>query len=133
MYNAGITDAPANTPILLEQLISNSPMSGVMNMVKQGLDPRKGLAAKAINMSTGLRFTDADLVKARNLAIRQALEDLLRQNPNVHRFSHLFAPEDELLSPQDRQLMEMYRVMGAQASKDARARRKLLEAQAPAQ
>jgi hypothetical protein len=124
VYNLGLTDSPPNTPIPLEQLVSNSPASGVLNTLKQAIDPRKGVGTKALNLLTGLRFSDADLVKARNLAIREALEDLLRQNPNVHRFSHLYAPDMSALSPADQALMDMYRTMGAASAKDSRERKK---------
>lgn len=130
VYNLGLTSSPPNTPIMLEQAVSNSPASGALNIFKQAIDPRKGVGTKALNLLTGLRFSDADLVKARNLAIREALEDLLRQNPNVHRFSHLYAPDMSALSPTDQALMDMYRVMGAASAKDSRERKKAAAAAA---
>ncbi len=124
IYNAGLTDSPPNTPILLEQLISNSPASRVLSSVRTAMDPRKGFAAKALQLGTGIRFADTNLEQSSNMAIRNVLEDLLRQNPNVRRFSHLYAPDDELLSPGDQDLMAIYKVMGKEAAKKARARKK---------
>lgn len=124
IYNTGMTQGAPDTPILLEQLLSNSPASGILTQARQVLDNRKGIGAKLVNLATGMRTTDTDLEKSRNLAIRQYLEDLLRQDPKVHRFSHLFAPDEGLLSPRNKQLMDLYQLLGSKSAAESRKRKK---------
>ncbi len=133
IYNTGLVDSAPDTPILLEHVLSNSPVSGILTQVRQMLDKRKGVGAKAVNLATGIRTTDTDLEKSRNLAIRQTLEDLLRQDPKVHRFSHLFAPDEELLSPRNKQLMDLYQLLGAKSAAESRKRKKEAAAAAAVQ
>jgi hypothetical protein len=53
-----------NTPITfpgskgIEHLLSNSPLSTLLTTARTATDPRKGPAAKAINLLTGIRATD---------------------------------------------------------------------------
>lgn len=129
IYNAGITDAPPAVPILFEQMVSSSPVSRLASTVRTILDPRKGIAAKAVQLGTGIRLTDTDLENAKNLALRGYLEDLLRPDPNVRRFSHLYAPDVELLSPRNQQLMDLYKTLGAESAKRARDRKKASSAE----
>jgi hypothetical protein len=67
-----------NTPILLEQALSNLPTSRAMSTTRTMFDPAKGPADRALRFLTGVRITDIDLAKARQAAIRQELEDRLR-------------------------------------------------------
>lgn len=130
MQNLGITDSPANTPILLEQAISSSPLSRMASTARTLTDPRKGLGAKATQLLTGIRLTDTDIEKSRNLALRNYLEDLLRQNPSVRRFSHLYAPDMSQLSDEDAALMQLYKDLGAQSAKISRKRKKAEKSEA---
>jgi hypothetical protein len=67
-----------NTPILLEQALSNLPTSRLMSTTRTMFDPAKGPVDRALRFLTGVRITDIDLAKARQAAIRQELEDRLR-------------------------------------------------------
>lgn len=43
---------------IMEHVLSNSPAATAINMARTASDPRKGVGAKAANLTTGLKFTD---------------------------------------------------------------------------
>ena len=60
---------PAKTPALLEQLVSNSPLSRYATSTRTLLDPRKNAIEKAVNLLSGARVTT--ISKRAQLAMAQ--------------------------------------------------------------
>lgn len=85
-----------DTPILLEQLLSNSPLSRLATTARMASDPRKDIATKLGIGLSGVRVSDVDIEKGANIAKREALEDLLRGESGVSVLRpHLYVkPED---------------------------------------
>jgi hypothetical protein len=120
------SDQPVKTPILMEQAIANSPLSRAVSSVRTLTDTRPNATNKAIvNLLSGVRLSDVDNEKTMNLARRKLLEELLRGEPGVHRYEHLFAPDDtKLSSDRSRELMALYRQLSRKSAKEARERKK---------
>lgn len=118
-------DEPVRTPILMEQAIANSPASRAVSSLRTLTDTRPNATNKAIvNLLSGVRLSDVDNEKTMNLARRKLLEELLRGSPGVHRYEHLFAPDDTKLTERERQLMTLYRQLSRKSAKEARERKK---------
>jgi hypothetical protein len=96
---------------LLDQVIMNSPIARVASTKGQLTDERKGLGAKAINLLTGMRLTDVDMNKQRDLAERDLIDEMLRGDQNVGRYEKFYVRPDQManLTPQEIALMQMYR------------------------
>jgi hypothetical protein len=112
IYNMGLTSKPPQTPILLEQAISNSPISRFVSTARMISDPRKrktyGLPLLA-NLLTAAKITDVDLERSRKQVVREAVMDLLRRNRDIGVLQKPYArqPLDQL-DPTIRQLLESY-------------------------
>ena len=95
----------------VENLLMNSPASRAIGTLGALLDTRQGAGPKALRTLTGVRLQDVDYAKAKNMVVREALEDLLEGRPGVRALRpHLYTkPEErEMLSPTDRLLMDLY-------------------------
>lgn len=101
-----------------DQLLFNSPLGRAASTARMFLDPRKDIAAKLLNFGTGLRLTDVDMEKSKDIAARDFITDELRGSMNVGEASRLFARPDQVqnLTPQELLMLRL------QATRD-RARR----------
>lgn len=95
---------------IAENILMNSPASRFLTMARQTLDPRKDALARAINFGTGVKLTDVDTNKAKDVAVRKYAEDLLRGTNGVGMYSRLFVNRDQVanLSPEERALYQLY-------------------------
>lgn len=95
---------------VLDQLVYNSPISRVVRTARTLADERKGVGAKALNLLSPLQITDVDMNKQRNIAAREALTEILKQNPNTRVFENLSVPKDkrDQLTPQELQALALY-------------------------
>lgn len=124
-------DEPYDTPLLLEQAISNSPLSRLATTVRMASDLRKGLGTKAAIGLTGVRVSDVDIEKSQNIAKREALEDVLKGQRGVrHLRPHLYVrPEDQgKLTDRELKLLALYKELGSDAQKRSRKKRNQLTA-----
>lgn len=120
-------DEAYDTPIIAEQLLANSPASRLATTVRTLTDTRKGLGSKAVNLLSGVRTTDVDIQKSRNIAIREAAEDVLKGNRGVKQLRpHLYVKEEDRhkLSDADLRVLQLYKTLASQAQKKARERKK---------
>ena len=127
LHDAGLTgdQMPKFSP-LVENLLSNSPLAGQATFLGTLLDPAKGIGAKSMQLLTGARISDVNREKAREIALREAIEDQLRGKPGVHTLRpHMYVPEAErdLLSDPELLLMDLYRQQLANAKRRAAARK----------
>lgn len=123
--NLGITEQPPEIPMLVDQALSNSPVSRILSTARTASDPRKTILDKALNLGTGIRISDIDMEKARNIAIREAIENSLRGQRGVRRLRpHLYVrPEDiPLLSDEELALMALYKQQADEQRAAARAK-----------
>lgn len=120
----GEKSQPPEIPILLEQALSNSPLARVATTARQALDPRKDIGTKALSTLTGARVRDVDMEKEKQRAIREALEDLLRGNPGVLSYEHLYSPDDAQLDPGAAELLGLYESVTKPKGKPSAAKKK---------
>jgi len=93
--------APVRTPQFLEHILSNSPLSGVLNKARTITDPRKGPGAKAVNLLTGIKATDVSPA-AQDKELRSRISQIEKQM-GARTFSDTFLPKDAQaeLSPKE--------------------------------
>jgi hypothetical protein len=115
----------------LDQVVSNAPGgSRVMGVARQLLDDRISLPERltklGFNTLTGMKFQDVDRDRTVRLAARSALNELLRQAPDVGTYENLFIKPEALekLSPKEKRQYLLYRVLQSRASREARERKK---------
>lgn len=82
------------------------------------------LMKTAFNLLAGLKLSDVDENRARQQAARQVLNSMLSTTPGVRTYENITVPEDSLerLTPEQRQLYLLYRVIQSDAAKRARQR-----------
>jgi len=97
-------------PVATENLLMNSPLARVVSTAGTIADERKDPLTKLLNLTTGVRMSDVNTQRARDVALREYTEDLLRGQPGVNRFERLFVSPTNLplLSPQEQQLYRLY-------------------------
>lgn len=97
--------------VLGDQVLMNSPFGRAATTLRTLTDPRKDLGTGLLNVGTGLRLSDVDMDKQRNIAARQYAETMLRGQPGVHMFQRLFVrPQDlPLLNPEEINLLRLVR------------------------
>ena len=110
---------------LAAQIVSNTPLTRVANALDKITDPRKTLAEKALNLATGVRITDVDMEKIRAIETRNALEELLRRNPQVSQYTNFYVrPENQQgLTPDAVEQLRMLRLLQSNAQKHAKDQR----------
>ncbi|NBT35321.1 MAG: hypothetical protein EBT03_07255 [Betaproteobacteria bacterium] len=116
----------------VEQVITGMVPFGsrAIGMTRQLVDDRLTGAEKAlkflVNTGSGLKFQDVDEERTRQFAARDTLNDLLTSSPNVRTYENIVVKEEDLekLSPQQRRLYLLYKVLQAEAAKKARDRKK---------
>lgn len=94
---------------LAEELLMNSPASRLYTTGRQLIDPRKGVGVKALNLATGLKVSDVDVAKQRELAARELINQSLQGKPGIGHFESIYARPEELsnLSEADKKLLRL--------------------------
>jgi hypothetical protein len=92
-----------------DQLLMNSPLGRFVTAGRTLADERKDLLAKAVNLGTGVHVTDVDMGKARDIAVRELIDEATRGDRNVGRFERLYVRPENLanLSPQELLLLRL--------------------------
>lgn len=97
------------------QIISSTPASRFVSSTEKLLDTlpggRKGVPQTALNLLTGMRITDVDVERAKDIAAREMSEEMLRHRPGVSEFKRIYARpgamDEGLLSPIDIALLRL--------------------------
>lgn len=95
---------------LLSEVIAGTPASRVASTVDKITDDRKGIAPKAINLLSGIRISDVDVLKARDSEAKRVLADVLRGQPGVKSSSEVYIPRDRISGISPEQAI-IYRLM----------------------
>ena len=93
---------------LADQLIGNSPLSRVRSTISTLADDRKSLFDKAVNLGTGIRLSDVDIAKQREIQSRELLQDDLRGEEGIGVFDNLYVRPDVELSPEQAKKYALY-------------------------
>ena len=114
-----------DNPQLLSPIMASSPLPRFFTSADKLMDPRKSLAQKLINLGNGVRATDVDVDEQRVIETRNALESMLRGQPDISQYTSFYIkPEDQAsLAPERVMLMRPYTELQAAATRYARARR----------
>lgn len=128
LNQAGVLDDPRSSKLVnaADQVIMNSPLSRIVSTVGQLADTRKSVKDKAINLLTGVRISQVDMDKQREIEARNMLENLLRGRPGVSVNESLYIPKDERanLDPETAQLMQALQAIQKRAQQRRRAKEK---------
>ena len=95
----------------LSQVIANTPASRFFTTADKFLDERKGLGTTLLNTLTGVRVSDVDAERQRDIAAKNLLREELRGTPGARVAENLYVPKEQLplLDPQQRELYLIYR------------------------
>jgi hypothetical protein len=90
--------------------VNNGAMTRFFTAADNLTDPRKAVWQKALNLLTGVRVTDVDVEKQRDVETRAALEAMMAGHPDISRYSELYVkPEDQAkLTPDEIFIMRKY-------------------------
>lgn len=121
LENWGVIDDASQIPQPLEQVLSNSPLSRVASNIGTLSDPRKSWFDAGVNLLTGLRITDVDLQRQKQIEIRNRLRDRLRGEPGVGFFETPYVREDAAVSPETATLIRLMATIRRDARQRARA------------
>lgn len=102
----------------LENALMNSPFGRVATTARTLMDDRKDPLTRAINVGTGLRFSDIDMNKAKLVATRDYIENALRGAPGVSHFERMYVRPDQYqnLSPWEIELLRLNATMDRRAA-----------------
>lgn len=99
-----------------EQILMNSPVSRWLTSVGSSpfMDERKSWLDWLTRMGSGLKFTDVDMQKAREVAARHLIEDSVAGHPGVSRYQNFYVRREDLplLSAEDLALMRLQASLG---------------------
>lgn len=90
------------------------------------LTPAERFNKLVVNNLTGIKVKDIDQERTKQIAARNALNQLLKNTAGASTYENISVPDEELIkmSPEDRQLYLLYRVMQSDAARAARERKK---------
>jgi hypothetical protein len=110
-----------DNPQLLSQVFANSPLTRFVTSADKLLDDRKNPLAKAANLLTGVRVTDVDVDRQRAIDTRNALEEILRSQPHLSRYTSFYVKPDQAanLTPEELRLMQFYSLLQQRAREHA--------------
>jgi len=116
----------------IEQVITSLVPGGsrVLGSIRQLSDARlsapEALMKYGFNALTGLRFTDVDEERTRDLAARTILDKLLSDRPEVRTFTNIDVRDEDLarMPPAAKRQYLLYKVLQSEAAKRARERKK---------
>lgn len=122
MEQLGIVSDPRAVPQLLDQVIMNSPLSRAVSTAGQLADSRKNPLEKALNVLTGVRISDVDVEKQKQIAARELLNDRLRGMPGVGFFESAYLRDgaDAELDPETARLFALLKAMQRQSQNQRR-------------
>ena len=114
-----------------EQVLVNAPGgSKAMSLARTAMDNRLTPAERAlkllVNNTLGVKITDIDQERTKQLAARNTLNELLTATPGVRTYENLTVPEDVLRKmPEDqRRLYLLYKILQSEAAQRAREKKK---------
>ncbi len=112
-------------PQLLAQVMANTPFTRLFTSIDRTVDPRKPLWAKLLNLGTGVRVQDVDVDKQRAIEMRDALHDMLDQQPHLTPYTNWYVKPDQmkLMTPQEVENMRLLTTMQRNAREYAERRR----------
>lgn len=113
------------SPQAANQVIGLTPLARFGSVSNQVLDERKDWLDKLVNLGTGAWITDVDATKARNVEVRDMLENMLRQNKGVTNFDKFYVKPENLgkLNQQELQAYLLYRTLEDKAKEQAAKRK----------
>lgn len=122
----GLLESPQSVPYWADELLMNSPVARAVSTVGQLVDSRKSALQKAVNLLTGVRTSDVDIQKQKEISARKIIEEMLRGQPGVGRHESLYvSPENAAtMDPATLQLMSLLHSIqkqGAQRRKERSA------------
>ncbi len=99
-----------DNPQLLAQVMANTPLTRFVTSADKLIDDRKDPLTKAVNLLTGVRVTDVDTEKQRAIDTRNALEEILRGQPHLSKYTSFYVKPDQAanLTPDEVELMRLY-------------------------
>lgn len=120
-----------DNPQLLSQLLVNTPATRFLTSLDKAIDERKPWWAKALNLATGVKVTDADLDRARVVEAREALGRRLESSPHVASYTSYYVRpgQADRLSPAEVENLRMLSTMERAARDYAEKRRRAEQAE----
>ncbi len=114
-----------DNPQLLSQILANSPATRFISSADKLFDDRKGIGAKAANLLTGVRVTDVDTDKQRAVELRTKLEEMMRTQPHLSRYTNFYVKPDEIgnLTREEVEMMRFYSELQERAKEFAKSQR----------
>lgn len=113
----------------LEQILVNAPGGsralGILRHARdERISPRERAQKFLFNAITGLKFQDVDQERTVRLAARTQLNDLLDRSRGMSKFENLYISPENLaqLPPTEQRQYLLYRVLQAEAARQARGR-----------
>lgn len=99
------------------------------------LDPADRYAKAAFNLLAGLKLTDVDSERTKQLAARDMLNKMLQATPGVRTYENVTVPEDVLRAMPEEQRRQylLYKIIQSEAAKRARDKKKAEAALDPLQ
>ena len=103
--------SPKLLPHLLEHTISSSPLSRYATTAKQlsdvcgGYATPSSLARKALRLGTALKFTDINVLEAREREGFRGIDEILREREGVGSYENFYAADPSRLSLDSQQLL----------------------------
>lgn len=96
-------------PRTLEHAIMNSPLARLSTTVRQLTDPRKDILAKAANLLTGVKVSDVDMAKQRDMQARRLGLDVLGSSDGIDigRFEYPQFEPGYVPTPGEEQIMRL--------------------------
>lgn len=116
---------PISGNTLLDQVIMNSPISRLATTARTLADERKTIADKALNLGTGLKISDVDMQRARELAERELIAEKLAGQQGIGRLETFYARPDALgqLTPDEIALLRLGKTLDARAKARSKERK----------
>ena len=118
---------PMTGNTLADEAIMNSPVARLATTARTLADPRKYEDPLGIplNLLSGVRVSDVDLAKQRDILSKQIIADTLRGRPAVGRYETLFVRPDQAaqLTPEDLAMIRLNRAIEKRAKEQAEQRR----------
>lgn len=107
-----------------DQILMNSPLSGAASFLGTVTDPRKWQDPLALltNITSGVRLSDVDVDKQREIAVRDAIDSALRGTQGVRHFDTMYVKPDDLakLGPEEILLLSLNKALERRAKERAK-------------
>ncbi len=114
-------DIPANYPYagpgaspVVNSVLMNSPLSRAFSYYNAATSPSRSLFENAVQFGLGPRLTTVDVARAKQQAVRNEVERVLRAAPEHRAFERLYVPADQIgsLNPSEELFYRLYRQLG---------------------